>query len=103
MELFPEHELKRGEGEVSAEGGLVAVEQGRKPFVANNCSRRIHGSAVVVARMEVRIVISTLQLEASFENFGWDIDDRCSKVAKKSCGNQSQLCSRMMSGLYTAG
>lgn len=61
-ELLPEHELQGGEGEVSVQGGLVAVEEGGGSLSTDNGARSIDGASVVVARMEVRVVVPALEL-----------------------------------------
>lgn len=61
-ELLPEHELERREGEVSVKSGLVAIEEGRGTLGPDNGSRSVYSSTIIIPRMEVRVVVSTLKL-----------------------------------------
>ena len=48
----------------------------------DDLSDGVRHAAVVVSAVEVRIVISALQLQARLEHFGGHIERRCSEVSK---------------------
>lgn len=74
-ELLPEHELQGREGQVAVEGGLVAIKESRDTFSADNGAGSVEGAPVVVARYEMRVVVTALELKSGFQNLGWDVDD----------------------------
>lgn len=41
------------------------------------------GGAVVIARVEVGVVVTSLELETCFENFRWDIDNTSCEIRGK--------------------
>ena len=45
----------------------------------------MYGRAVIVPRVEVGIVVATLELKTGFEDFGRDIGGRCGKIGDKTC------------------
>lgn len=51
----------------------------------DDLSDGVRHAAVVVSAVEVRIVISALQLQARLEHFGGHIERRCSEVSKTAC------------------
>ena len=85
MELLPEHELQGRERQVSVEGRLVAVEEGDSAFGLDDGAAGVDGAAVVVAGFEGRVVVTTLELESGFEDFGGDVNDGGGKVAEEAC------------------
>lgn len=48
-ELLPEHELKGREGQISVEGGLVAVKESRDTLSTDNGTGSVESASVVVA------------------------------------------------------
>lgn len=84
MELLPEHELQSGKGQVAIKSGLVAVEEGRCALGADNGAAGVNGAAVVVAGFEVGVLVSALELESGFQDFGRDVDDGGSKIAEET-------------------
>lgn len=78
--LLVKGELQRGKGQVAAEGGFVAVEEGAVAFDSGDCARGVNGGAVVVARVEVGVVVTALQLQAGFEDFRGDVCGGCGEV-----------------------
>lgn len=47
------------------------MEKRAEAFILNNHADSIGRRAVVVAGIEVGVVVSTLQLQARFQDFGW--------------------------------
>lgn len=47
-------------------------------------ARSVNGTAIVVARFEPGVVVTSLKLEASFEDFGGDVDKRGGEVCDES-------------------
>lgn len=62
VELLPEHELERGEGQVSVQRGLVPVEEGRRAFCPDNGARGVERAPVVVSGSEMGVVVASLEL-----------------------------------------
>lgn len=60
------------------------MEEGAVALDACDCAGSVDGVAVVVARVEVRIVVSALQLQARFEDFGWDVCGRGCEVGEEA-------------------
>jgi hypothetical protein len=77
--------LKSRKGEVAPERGLVPVEKCSEAFCSRDCARGIEGGAVVVAGIKVGVVVTALQLEAGFEDFGGNVDGRGGEVGNESC------------------
>lgn len=79
-----ECKLQGGKGEVAPQGGLVPVEQCAEAFGSSDCPGGIKGGAVVVARVEIRVVVTALELETSFEDFGWDVNGCSGEIGNKT-------------------
>lgn len=60
--FFIASELEGGEGKIAPESSFVAVEESAVAFHSGDRPRRVNSAAVVVTRIEVRVVVSTLQL-----------------------------------------
>lgn len=84
LKLLPEHELKGGKGKVAIKSGFVAVEERQRTFGANDGASGVDGATVIVAGLEVRIIVSTLELQSCFQNLRRDVDNRRSEIAKES-------------------
>lgn len=65
-ELFPEHELEGRKGQITVEGGLVAVKESRNTLSTDNGAGSVESASVVVARYEMRVVVTALELKSGF-------------------------------------
>lgn len=91
MLLFVESELQGREGEVTVYGGPVSVEQRRETFLANDSAQSIRGGAVVVARIEMGVVVPSLQLQSRLQDLGGNIDNRSSQIRKEAYQDVSSI------------
>lgn len=46
-------------------------------------------SAIIVARVEIRIIVAALELETGLEDFGWYVQRRREEICKKACNRLS--------------
>ena len=91
LELLPEHELQGGEGQISVEGRLVSVEERGRALDAHDGAGGVDGAAVVVSRLEMRVVVSALELEAGLEDFGGDVDEGGRQIAEETCQEKTSV------------
>lgn len=82
--LLIESKLKCREWKVSKDCSFVPRVKCAKALYPCYGLRRIPCRSIIVARVEVRIVVSALKLQASLENFRWYIDDRGRKISDKT-------------------
>lgn len=61
------------------------MEECTEAFRSNDYSGSVGGRAVVIARVEERVVVTSLQLQACFQDFGRYVCGCSSKVAKETC------------------
>lgn len=60
------------------------MKQGAVAFCPDNCPHSIDGGAVVVARVEIGVIVSTLQLQSRFKHFGGNVCGRSGKVSDQT-------------------
>jgi hypothetical protein len=82
--LLIEGKLKCREGKVSKDCSFVSRVKRAKALYPRYRLGRIPCRSIIVARVEVRIVVSALKLQASLENLRWYIYDRSCKISDKS-------------------
>ena len=84
MFLLVDGKLNGREGEIAEDGGFVAIKESGNSFLTDNGSGGIKGRAVIVAGLEERVVVATLELKTGFENFGGDVNKGCGKISEKT-------------------
>lgn len=84
LELLPEHELQSREGQITEQGGSVAMEEGGRALCAHDGTGGIDGATVIVARFEIGIIITALELQASLEHLRGYINNGSGKIAKET-------------------
>jgi hypothetical protein len=67
--LFVESKLKGGERKVTVDGGPVPVEECGVSLLSDDCTERIPGGAVIISRVEVRVVVASLELQSRLQDF----------------------------------
>jgi len=66
---------------------LIPIEQCRDAFLPHNGASSIYRIIVIISRVEKGIVVAALELKAGLEDFGWNVDERRSKI-----GDESWIC-----------
>jgi hypothetical protein len=71
--LLIECKLQGRKWQVAENGCFISVEKSHEAFLLYYCSGGMSWSFVVITRLEKRVIVATLELQASFEDLGWDI------------------------------
>ena len=82
--LFIKCELEGRKWQISEDCRLVARVERTEAFGPRDRLYGVPSGAVIISRIEEGVVVASLKLQTSFEDFGGHVDDGGSKVCNKT-------------------